>query len=146
MDCTFFGRTSGYLVVREPHRRENVYWSEIETETIKEYQCALDTLESLGFFLQAVVADGKPGIKGVCKDLPFQMCHFHQQLIITKHLTKRPKLEAGKELRKLTFMLGNICDKCFALELEAWHEKWHDFLKERTTNPETGKWNYTHRR
>ena len=146
MDCTFFGRTSGYLVVRDPHRRENVYWSEIETETIKEYQCARDTLESLGFAFQAVVADGKPGIKGVCEGLPFQMCHFHQQQIMTKYLTKRPRLTAGKELRQMAFMLGDICEKCFELKLSTWHEKWHDFLKERTTNTETGKWHYTHRR
>ncbi len=146
MNCTFFGRTIGYLVVRDPHLKENVYWVEIENETIIEYQCARDTLESLGFVLRAVVADGRPGIKGVCEGLPFQMCHFHQQQIMTKYLTKRPKLTAGKELRQMAFMLGDICEKCFALELATWHEKWHEFLKERTTNPETGKWYYTHRR
>ena len=41
MDCVFFGRTSGYLVVRDPHRKENVYWSQIERETLYEYQCAV---------------------------------------------------------------------------------------------------------
>jgi len=63
MDCVFFGRTNGYLVVRNPHRKENVYWSERERKTREEYQCARDTLESLGFETQTVVADGKPGLK-----------------------------------------------------------------------------------
>ena len=39
MDCVFFGRTRGYLVVRDPHRKENVYWSEIKRETLDEYRC-----------------------------------------------------------------------------------------------------------
>ncbi|KKL96345.1 hypothetical protein LCGC14_1845420 [marine sediment metagenome] len=146
MDATFFGRTSGYLVVRDPHRKENVYWVEIENETILEYQCARDTLESLGFALQAVVADGKPGIKGVCEGLPFQMCHFHQQQIMTKYLTKRPRLIAGRELRQLAFMLGDICEDCFIRKLGQWHEKWREFLNERTVNPETNRRPFTHKR
>ncbi len=146
MDCTFFGRTSGYLVVRDPHSKENVYWSEIERETINEYQCAHDTLESLGFVILAVVADGKPGLKGVYKDTPIQMCHFHQKAIITRYLTRRPKLEAGIELRELIHSLLETDEISFAQELATWHEKWREFLTEKTVNPETGRWHYTHKR
>ena len=146
IDGTFFGRTRGYLVVRDPHRRDNVYWSEIEHETRIEYQYARDTLESQGFVIQAVVADGKRGIKGVYEDLPVQMCHFHQKQIITRYLTTRPKLEASIELRKLVHGLCDADEECFALELEAWHAKWQEFLNERTVNPETNKRPFTHRR
>ncbi len=146
MDCTFFGRTSGYLVVRDPHRRENVYWFEIERETLDEYRYARDTLESQGFAIKAVVADGKPGLKPLYKNVPVQMCHFHQKQIIIRYLTIRPRLEAGIELKELAHTLGHSSEKAFALELATWHEKWHEFLKERTTNPETGKWHYTHKR
>ncbi len=73
MDCVFFGRARGYLVVRDPHQKENVYWSEIERETLDEYRYARDTLESLGFVIQAVVADGKPGLKPLYKEVPVQM-------------------------------------------------------------------------
>lgn len=146
MDCTFFGRTRGYLVVRDPHRKDNVYWSEIEHETRIEYQYARDTLESQGFVIQAVVADGKPGLKHLYEETPIQMCHFHQKQIITRYLTRRPKLEAGKELRELSFRLSDLCEESFALELEAWHVKWHEFLNERTVNPETNKRPFTHRR
>lgn len=146
MDCVFFGRTRGYLVVRDPHQKENVYWSEIERETVDEYQCARDTLESLGFVIRAVVADGKPGLKPLYKDIPVQMCHFHMKAIITRCLTRRPRLEAGKELRKLVFKLGVFCEKCFTSELKKWHEKWREFLAEKTLNPETGKQRYTHRK
>jgi len=146
MDCVFFGRTRGYLVVRDPHRRENVYWSEINRETLDEYRFARDTLESLGFVIQAVVADGKPGLKHLYERTPMQMCHFHQKLIITRYLTTRPKLVASIELRKLVHGLCDADEKSFTEELAVWHTKWHEFFKERTTNPETGKWHYTHRR
>ena len=146
MDCVFFGRESGYLVVRDPHRKRNVYWSEIERETLDEYQCARDTLESLGFEIQAVVADGKPGLKPIYKDIPIQMCHFHQKAIITRYLTRRPRLDAGIELRELVHGLGESDEECFALELTAWHDKWREFLAEKTVHPETEKWHYTHKR
>ena len=42
MDCVFFRRSSGYLVVRDAHNNSNVYWSEIQSETIDEYRCARD--------------------------------------------------------------------------------------------------------
>ena len=146
MDCVFFGRTRGYLVVRDPHRKENVYWSEIERETLDEYRCARDTLEGLGFVFLAVVADGKPGLKPLYKKLPVQMCHFHQKAIITRYLTMRPKLQAGIELRKLVHSLPETDKESFTQELAVWHTKWKEFLAEKTTNPETGKWHYTHKR
>ena len=146
MDCVFFGRESGYLVVRDPHQKENVYWFKIERETLDEYMCARDTLESQGFVIQAVVADGKPGLKHLYEDTPIQMCHFHQKAIITRYLTRRPKLEASIELRELVHSLCDTNEESFAQKLAAWHEKWHEFLAERTVNPETGKWHYTHKR
>ena len=146
MDCVFFGRTSGYLVVRDPMKKENVYWSEITRETVDEYLCATNTLESLGFVIQAVVIDGKPGLKQLYEDIPLQMCQFHQQTIVRRYLTMRPRLEAGIELNSLVKSLTKYCRKCFARELTQWHEKWRDFLAERTINPETGKGAFTHKR
>ncbi len=146
MDCVFFGRTSGYLVVRDPHHKRNVYWSDVEREMLDEYQCARDALESLGFVIRAVVADGKPGLKPLCEDIPIQMCHFHQKAIITRYLTRRPRLEAGIELREIVHGLCDSDEKMFAHSLATWHEKWREFLGEKTTNPETGNWHYTHKR
>ncbi len=146
MDCVFFRRSSGYLVVRNAHNSSNVYWSEIESETINEYQCARDTLEGQGFSLMAIVIDGRPGVRKLFDDLPVQMCHFHQKAIITRYLTRRPKLEAGKELREIVHDLCNTNEQMFADAIDEWHEKWNEFLKERTVEPVTGRWHYTHKR
>jgi len=146
MDCVFFGRSIGYLVVRDPHRKHNVYWSKIASETLDEYRVARDTLESLGFAINAAVTDGKPGLKRLYNDVPVQMCQFHQKAIITRYLTMRPRLEAGIELKKLTHGLCIADEETFSRELVDWHTRWREFLSERTTNRETGKWSYTHKR
>jgi hypothetical protein len=146
IDCVFFKRSSGYLVVRDAHNGNNVYWSEIESETINEYQCARDTLEGQGFALKAVVIDGRPGVRKLFSDLPVQMCQFHQKAIITRYLTRRPKLEAGKELREIVHTLCNSNEQTFADAIDAWHQKWNEFLKERTVEPITRRWHYTHKR
>lgn len=132
--------------MRDPHNCKNVYWSEIANETVHEYQCARDTLEGQGFSLKAVVIDGRPGVRNVFGDLPVQMCHFHQKAIITRYLTRRPKLEAGKELREIVRVLCHTNEKDFTDALYAWHTKWSEFLKERTVDPITGRWHYTHKR
>ena len=133
MDCVFFRRSRGYLVVRDAHNSRNVYWSEIQSETIDEYQCARDTLEGQGFSLKAIVIDGRPGVRKLFEDLPVQMCHFHQKAIITRYLTRRPKLEAGKELREIVHVLCNTNEQTFADAIDVWHEKWKEFLNAQWT-------------
>jgi len=74
------------------------------------------------------------------------MCHYHQKAIINRYLTTRPKLEASIELRKITRFLCQTDKLEFTKKLDTWHQKWSIFLKEKTINPETGKWFYTHKR
>ena len=74
------------------------------------------------------------------------MCHFHQKQIIRRHLTNKPKLEASIELKQITKILTYTDEQTFQNELNQWHEKWKDWLKEKTINPETGKWFYTHKK
>lgn len=74
------------------------------------------------------------------------MCHFHQKQIIQRYLTSNPRLEAGIELKKIAAMLCDSREEIFAKQLKDWHEKWADFLKERTIDPMTGRWHYTHRK
>jgi hypothetical protein len=145
-DATFWGREYGVLVFRSYDLKQNLYWTEVKTETIAVYQEARIVLEELGFTFQAIVIDGRPGVRGVFRDIPVQVCQFHQIKTVKKYLTSRPKLEAGKELWEITKALTRLDEDYFTKLLNAWHDKWKDFLKERTTNLETGKWFYTHKR
>lgn len=147
LDATFFKRIFGVLVVRVTHLKRNIYWKKITSETINEYLEARIAVEKMGFNIKAVVIDGRPGVRNLFLDIPVQMCHFHQKQIINRYLTLNPKLEAGIELKNIASSLCHIDQEKFTNILDLWHEKWADFLKERTIRPDKPKrWFYTHRR
>jgi len=145
-DATFWGRGYGVLVLRCPHSKKNLHWQEICTETVEVYHQARMALEQQGCLIQAVVLDGKPGIRQVFADVPIQQCHFHQMALVTRYLTRQPKLLAGQELRRITLSLPHTTQELFAQQLQHWQQTWAAFLKERTLNLETHRWYYTHRR
>lgn len=147
MDATFFKRTGGLLVCRANGR--NLYWKEIESEKVEHYSTCLDVLEAAGFRFQSFIIDGRKGVRTMLQEryptIPVQLCQFHQIQTITQKLTKRPKLQAGKELRSITLTLTRTTRKEFAASLDQWHEQWQMFLKERTYSIERKRrWRYTH--
>ncbi|MBP1646049.1 MAG: hypothetical protein H6Q16_1624 [Bacteroidetes bacterium] len=79
-------------------------------------------------------------------DIPVQMCQFHQSAIIRRYLTKKPKLKAAQELMEVMNLMKQTDKESFIGTLGLWHEKWKDFLNERTINPQTQKSFYTHKR
>lgn len=90
-----------------------------------------------------------PYKKGVIQSfgsMPVQMCQFHQVAIIRRSITKNPKLLASIELKELVAMLKMTDRESFEGALNDWFLKWEDFLSERTTNIETGRSYYTHKR
>jgi hypothetical protein len=77
-------------------------------------------------------------------DVPVQMCHYHQQEIIRRYLTRNPKLKAGKELLFVSKQLSKLTEKEFVPLFIDWENRWKDFLSERTKDDKTGKTHYTH--
>ncbi len=146
LDCTFFGRGYGILVCRDPNRKKNVHWFEVNTENPSLYLRAKAEMAAKGITLVAVVLDGKAGIRAMFEGLPVQMCQFHQIQIVRRYLTTRPKLEAGKELRLITLALPTMTEKVLTKLLSLWYEKWEHFLKEKTVSEDQRHWHYTHKR
>lgn len=146
-DATFFGRAYGFIVFRSPELKRNLYSSCISYESIMEYQKGMIAIDRQGFSVKAAVLDGRPGVRNLFVNVPVQMCHFHQKRIIQRYLTNNPKLPAGIELKLIADTLGNTDEKEFTGKLTNWHNKWNEFLKERTQDPiNLKKWHYTHRR
>ena len=133
-------------MARSPSLKQNLYWKEITSENKAVYEEARRYLEAAGFNIQAVVIDAKHGIREVFSDLVIQICQYHQQQIVGRYLTARPKTEAGHELKLLTDSLTKIDEELFTELLSAWNEKWKGFLKERTYKPDGKHWWYTHKR
>jgi hypothetical protein len=132
--------------VRAPVLKKNLYWKEITAENKAVYQEARRYLEEAGFVIQAVVIDAKRGIKEVFSDLVVQICQYHQQQIVTRYLTTRPKTEAGQELKLISDSLTWQNEESFTRLLEEWHDRWNRFLKERTYAQSRKHWWYTHGR
>lgn len=144
-DTTFWGRHYGVVVFRSWNLRRNIWWNEVQSEKQAHYYYGRKILEERGWTFVAAVIDGRRGLATVFKDIPVQMCHFHQQKIVTKYLTRRPKTDAGKELRQLSLTLTRTTEKEFTQKLTAWEKKWHDFYTEKTPVLGTKHWYYTHK-
>ena len=145
MDTTYFKRLFGVMVWRCPHRKQNLLWKFLPYETISAYKDGIETLEAVGWKVKAIVCDGRRGVlQGF--SVPVKMCHFHQAAIVTRYVTRRPKLDAGQDLQSLMRRLPTVDEAQFTLWLELWHDKWGEFLKERTVDEITRRWHYTHRR
>lgn len=145
-DVTFFGRSTAICVMRAPHLKKNLYVREVQAESVDVYRQGRIELERQGYTIRAIVLDGRPGVRQIFSDIPVQMCHFHQKQIITRYLTNNPKLQASIELKKIVTILCETNDIIFTSALETWCTKWSSFLKERTTDPITGRWHHTHKR
>jgi len=144
-DTTFWGRHYGVVVFRSWNLKRNIWWNEVLSEKNAHYYYGKKILEEKGWTFTAAVIDGRRGLDTVFKDIPVQMCHFHQLKTVTKYLTRRPRTDAGKELRTLALTLTNTNEKIFTKKLLAWEKKRHKFYTEKTYITGTKHWHYTHK-
>lgn len=148
-DATFFGRKRdkfGVLVFKDAISNEILIWKHIETEQIKDYKYLISELIDKGFTINGVVVDGKRGLFRALEDYPVQMCHFHQKMILQRYLTRKPKLDASKDLKKIITRLTSTTQTRFENKLDLWYQEYEEFISEKSINLTTGKEQYTHRR
>lgn len=147
IDTTYFN-TYGVMVWRCFKRKRNLLWKFVIEETVLEYIQGIKHLEEQGYVIDSITCDGQKWlIQGLVRlGYNVQMCHFHIMKTVTKYLTKRPVLDAGRELRNIMLAIPKIKKEDFNLIINNWYIKWELFLKDRTTDPITHKWCYTHRR
>lgn len=146
MDTTYFGRRFGVMVFRDNKTNRNLYWRFLPYETIRAYQEGIEYLQSSGCIIDGIVCDGRRGVFSSFGSIPVQMCQYHQTAIIIRYITQKPIFEAGKELKEIIRKLCYSDKYSFEAILKNWYDKWTDFLLEKSYNPITGKWHYTHRR
>ena len=58
----------------------------------------------------------------------------------------RPKLEAGKDLKKIVARLTLTTETNFTNKLDEWYQTYKDFLEEKSVSSTTGEHHYTHPR
>ncbi len=145
-DTTFFGRTYGVCVFRAPHLKKNIWSTEVDREIMATYYYGRKILEDRGWIFTAVVVDGRRGMTTVFKDIPVQICQFHQMKTVTKYLTRKPETDPGKELRFITLTLSKSKEKDFTKLLVDWKKKWNEYITDKTYVTGTKHWYYTHKK
>lgn len=145
-DTTFWGRGYGVCVFRVPCDKENIWWNEVEKEIMANYHYGRKILEEKGWTFAAAVVDGRRGLTAVFKDIPVQICQFHQMKQVTKYLTRRPETLAGQELRSIMLELPRSNEKEFAKLLADWKKDWDNFINDKTYVLGTKYWYYTHKK
>jgi hypothetical protein len=145
-DTTFWGRSYGVCVFRSWNLKRNIWWNEVPGEKVAHYYYGRKILEERGWVFTAAVVDGRRGLATVFKDIPVQICHFHQMKNVTKYLTRRPETLAGQELRSIMLTLPKANEKEFTKLLSDWHKQWKDFINEKTKVLGTKHWYYTHKK
>lgn len=134
------------MVFRVSNLKENLLWKIVKYETNLEYKLGIQELVNDGFKVLGIVADGRQGLKKLFPNIPFQLCQFHQFQTVTKYISKNPKLEASKELRKIMMKLKDISYHSFGFLIDQWYKKWKEFLVEKTIDPISKKSSFTHQR
>lgn len=145
MDTTYFGREFGVMVFKNT-KGQHLYWRFVKYETIAGYVEGINFLKSQGIRIKGIVCDGRKGLFHALQDYPVQMCQFHQMAIITRYITRKPKVQASIELKEIMHLLPQTDKESFFGVLDEWYCKWEDYINERSINPETGKSRYTHKR
>lgn len=145
-DTTFWGRSYGVCVFRSWNLKRNMWWHEVLGEKVAHYYYGRKILEEKGWVFTAAVVDGRRGLTTVFKDIPVQICHFHQMKTVTKYLTRKPETLAGQELRSIMLTLSETNEKKFTTLLLTWKKKWSHILTDKTYVTGTTHWYYTHKK
>ena len=145
MDTTYFGRKFGVMVFKNSLTGQILFKQYLKRETNKLYLSGIEEITKRGIKIQAIICDGRKGLLQLFDNIPIQMCHFHQVAIIRRYLTKRPKMQASKELWEHVLLLSRTDKESFVGGLKDWYDKWKDFLNERKIDA-SGKNRYVHKR
>lgn len=145
IDTTYFGRDFGVMVFKNTEG-QHLYWRFVKYETIAGYVEGINYLKEQGIKIKGIVCDGRKGLIKSLNEYPIQMCQFHQIAIVSRYITRKPKVQASVELKSIMNLLPQTDKESFCGALDGWYEKWKSYVNERAINPETGKSRYVHKR
>lgn len=145
MDTTYFGRNFGVMVFKDSLTGKILFKQYVKTETNQLYLNGIKEIIRRGIHIQSIICDGRKGLVQLVDSIPIQICNFHQVAIVRRYLTKKPKMQASKELWEHTLLLTVTDKESFVGGLNDWYCKWKLFLNEQKTD-EKGKKRYVHKK
>ncbi len=124
-------------------------WQWCARETTAAWEALLNQIPAPA----VIVSDGGSGLPTALHhcwpETKHQRCIFHLQMNVTRHLTRTPRTDAGRALRKLVMQLSTVTDEdeaiAWQLHLEQWWQTFGHLTRERTLL-RNGRWSFTHDR
>ncbi len=144
IDTTYFWDI-WIMAFKDYHSKRILKYKLVSNENYTSYKFWIDELIREWWKIKAIVCDWKRWLLWGFLNIPTQMCNFHQVQIITRYITKKPRLEANKDLRKLTLLLTETDKDTFHYYLNKWYIQYLDFIKEKAID-ENWKSYYVHKR
>lgn len=143
------------MVYRDITHHQNLFWSFHSSESYEAIHTDLQALTKLlgGCSPSGVISDWKgsivTGVANHFDHLPHQRCLIHVLREAKRLLPKRSSFDAVPVLREIAKNLLHVKTQKEAMawksRLIGWQMAYGHLLKEKSTNPETGKkWWYTH--
>ena len=122
-------------------------------EKFREIKEDLSNLKKLGVEVYSVTCDGHKAIlKAIMKVYPnaiIQRCLIHIKRQIKNYLSNRPKLQQSRQLLYISNKITSVnsMEDCsfWLVSFYRWHELHKDFINQKTYNPDTGRWWFTHK-
>lgn len=144
IDTTYFWSV-WLMIFKDASGKDILHYEIVPYETNEAYRRWIRILQDQWWWIKAIVCDWRRWLLWWFGNIPTQMCHFHQQQIIRRRITKKPILEANKELKYITDWLHRTDKQTLQRELERWYERHKEFINEQTVSPNWKK-RYTHDR
>lgn len=153
IDGTYFTEGLCLILYYDSGLRYSLLYRFSSNEFYREIKEDLENLKKLGIDIAAVTCDGKKSIiRAVEKVYPsatVQRCMVHVQRMVRLWLTRKPKLQASKELRYLAGLLHHIRSvveqHIWTIAFEVWYKRHQPIIEERVLHKPTGRWWYKHR-
>jgi uncharacterized protein (DUF433 family) len=145
MDSTYFGKSFGVMVFKDSITGVILLKKYVKQETNLLYLEGMQEIARRGIKVQSIICDGRRGLFSLFTNVPMQYCEFHQVKTIRTYLTKKPEMQASKELWELALLLSKTDKESFVGSLDEWHTKWEWFLSERKID-EAGNKRYVHKK
>jgi len=146
MDTTYFWDI-WVMVFKDCESKKIINFKLVVNENNYSYKQWVKELQQQWWVIEAIVCDGRRWLLWGFDEqwILTQMCHFHQAAILRRYITKKPILQANKDLKEIWALLTITDRETFEYELEKYYWKYKDFLKEKRIN---SKWKpeYIHKR
>jgi hypothetical protein len=126
---------------RDKNKRKNLLRYFVTSETNSKYKEWIEFLKRKWWKVVWIVCDWRQWLLWWFWDIATQFCIYHFKQIITRYLTKKPKLEPNKELKAIADDIGIRSYKSMTWLLETRYNEHKEWLSEKNES-----WNHIHER